>query len=186
MASLAQELAQLTRLVEDLRMLSLSDIGALVYHKEPVDLREVLEDGLSAARSAVESRCLSLTMDLAPGVRVMGDESRLAQVVANLLQNTLRYSEVPATLEVRLNAEAGQALVVWEDSSPGVPPADLLRLTERLFRVDASRARASGGSGLGLSIAEAIVDAHGGRMAASPSRLGGLRWDIRFPLLAAG
>jgi len=182
-ASLGQELAQLTRLVEDLRLLSLSDLGALSYHKEPVDLREVLEEGLAAARPAVDGRQLSLSLDLADGVNVLADESRLAQVVGNLLQNTLRYSAAPAALAVRLQADGDEARLTWQDSPPGVPPGDLARLTERLFRVDASRARTSGGSGLGLAIVKAIVEAHGGRMTPSHSDLGGLRWDIRLPLL---
>lgn len=180
--SLAQEVGQLTRLVEDLRVLSLSDIGALSYHKEPVDLAEVVSDALEAARPAVDDSRLIVTRDLSPGVTVVADEARLAQVVGNLLQNTLRYSEAPARLALKLRAEQGEAHLTWEDSSPGVPPADLSRLTERLFRVDGSRARASGGAGLGLAIVDAIVRAHGGAMRASASALGGLRWDIHLPL----
>jgi two-component system sensor histidine kinase BaeS len=71
--------------------------------------------------------------------------------------------------------------VDWEDSSPPVPEEDLPRLTERLFRVEGSRSRAGGGSGLGLAIAQAIVQAHGGTLAAAPSPLGGLRIELRFP-----
>jgi len=72
-------------------------------------------------------------------------------------------------------------ILTWEDSAPGVAVQDLPRLTERLFRVESSRSRASGGSGLGLSIVQAIVQAHGGRMSASASALGGLAWTIEFP-----
>ncbi|HMN81298.1 MAG TPA: HAMP domain-containing protein [Burkholderiaceae bacterium] len=183
--SLAQEVGQLTRLVEDLRVLSLSDIGALSYHKEPGALAEVVSDALEAARPAVDDSRLIVTRDLSPGVTVVADEARLAQVVGNLLQNTLRYSEAPARLALKLRAEQGEAHLTWEDSSPGVPAADLSRLTERLFRVDGSRARASGGAGLGLAIVDAIVRAHGGAMRASASALGGLRWDIRLPLHAS-
>ena len=71
--------------------------------------------------------------------------------------------------------------VTWEDSSPGVPQEDLARLTERLFRVEGSRSRAGGGSGLGLAIVRAIVEAHGGTLAAGASRLGGLRIELAFP-----
>lgn len=75
-----------------------------------------------------------------------------------------------------------EAQLTWEDTAPGVPAHALPRLTERLYRVDESRATASGGSGLGLAIAHAIVEGHGGRMQASASPLGGLRWDIWLPL----
>jgi two-component system sensor histidine kinase BaeS len=180
--SLAQEVAQLTRLVEDLRLLSLSDLGALTCHKEPLDLGELIEDSFGARQAAVHERALKLNLNLSPGVRVLADGDRLAQVFGNLLQNTLRYSEAPATLEVSLARDGDDAHVVWQDSSPGVPPQDLPRLTERLFRVDVSRARASGGSGLGLAIVKAIVDAHGGRLKPSASAIGGLRWELWLPL----
>ncbi|HSI60824.1 MAG TPA: ATP-binding protein [Ideonella sp.] len=181
-ASLAQEVVQLTRLVEDLRLLSLSDLGALSCQKEPLDLGELIEESFGARRTAMRDQGLKLALRLSPGVRVMADGDRLAQVFGNLLQNTLRYSEAPATLEVSLDRDGADAHVVWQDSAPGVPPQDLPRLTERLFRVDESRARASGGSGLGLAIVKAIVEAHGGRLAPSASPLGGLKWELWLPL----
>jgi len=183
-ASFAQEVQQLTRLVEDLRMLSLSDLGALTYRKEPVLLAEVLDDALSAGRGAITARGLSVRTELDPALRVDADSDRLTQVFGNLLQNTLRYTEAPAQLRVRLYADAGQARIDWEDSPPGVPDEDLPRLTERLYRVDESRARVSGGTGLGLAIVKAIVDAHGGRLEAGHSVFGGLRWSIWLPLSA--
>jgi two-component system sensor histidine kinase BaeS len=185
MDSIAQEVQQLTRLVEDLRLLSLSDLGALTYHKEPVQLAEVIGDALAAGRAAIAEKQLDVQTLLDASLAVDADAERLAQVFGNLLHNTLRYSEPPATLRVTLAAEAGQARVDWEDSPPGVIDADLPRLTERLYRVDESRARASGGSGLGLAIVKAIVDAHDGRMQASRSALGGLRWSIWLPLTQA-
>jgi two-component system sensor histidine kinase BaeS len=172
-ASIAQEVQQLTRLVEDLRLLSLSDLGALTYHKEPVPLAEVIGDALAAGRAAIAEQRLEVQTVLDASLIVAADADRLAQVFGNLLHNTLRYSEAPARLRITLAAEAGQARVDWEDSPPGVNDADLSRLTERLYRVDESRARASGGSGLGLAIVKAIVDAHDGRMEASRSALGG-------------
>jgi two-component system sensor histidine kinase BaeS len=74
--------------------------------------------------------------------------------------------------------------VGWEDASPGVPEAELAHLTERLYRVENSRNRSSGGSGLGLAIASALVSAHEGELVPGHSTLGGLRWDIRLPLLS--
>jgi two-component system sensor histidine kinase BaeS len=175
--SLASEASRLARLVEDLHTLSLSDLGALSYHMEPVDLAEVASDAIDAQRRALAEKGLQLELSLAPAT-IRGDAGRLAQVFGNLLQNSLRYTDAPGMLAVRIEPDAR---VIWEDSAPGVPPEDLPRLTERLFRVDGSRSRVGGGSGLGLAIARAIVDAHGGTLAASTSRLGGLRIEIRFP-----
>ncbi len=180
--SLAQGVMQLTRLVEDLRLLSLSDLGALSCRKEPLDLAESIEDCLASHRAAVQEHGLRVELSLASEVRALADGDRLSQVFGNLLQNTLRYSEAPARLRVSLARDGGEAHVVWEDSSPGVSPGDLPRLTDRLFRVDESRARVSGGSGLGLAIVKAIVDAHGGRLQPGASDLGGLQWELWFPL----
>jgi two-component system sensor histidine kinase BaeS len=181
-ASVAQEVQRLTRLVEDLRLLTLSDLGALTYRKEPLELDEVIADAVAAGRAAIEQQSLDLQLQLQDGVVVDADADRLAQVFSNLLQNTLRYTSSPAILRVSLATEGREARIDWEDSAPGVGDEDLTRLTERLYRVDASRSSSSGGSGLGLAIVQAIVDAHGGRMQAAHSSLGGLRWRIWLPL----
>ena len=179
-ASLATEAARLARLVEDLHILSMSDLGALSYHKEPLDLAEVIDDSVAAQRRALDEKGLHVELELDP-VTVVGDADRLSQVFGNLLQNSLRYTDSPGSLKIRSSKTAEGATVVWEDSSPGVPSQDLARLTERLFRVEGSRSRAGGGSGLGLAIAHAIVQAHGGTLAAEPSPLGGLRIRLSFP-----
>ena len=98
MDSIAQEVQQLTRLVEDLRLLSLSDLGALTYRKEPVCLGEVIDDALAAGRAAIAERGLVVRTELNPALAVDADADRLAQVYSNLLHNTLRYSEPPGEL----------------------------------------------------------------------------------------
>jgi two-component system sensor histidine kinase BaeS len=182
MASVAQEVHQLTRLVEDLRLLSLSDLGALTCRKEPAQLADIIDDALLAGRAAITDKGLQVQVDVDQSLVVDVDSDRLAQVFGNLLQNTLRYTEAPARLAIRAVSDGANARIEWEDSAPGVADVDLPRLTERLFRVDESRTRASGGTGLGLAIVKAIVDAHGGRMQASHSTLGGLRWSIWLPV----
>lgn len=181
--SLAQETNRLTRLVEDLRMLSLSDLGALDYRFELLDFGRFVGNHLNDAASLHTYADLNLRCELAEHVHIRADGDRLDQVLSNLLQNTLRYSSAPATLHIRVQREADEAVLIWEDSAPGVPDEALPRLTERLFRLDASRASDSGGTGLGLAIVHAIVQGHDGHMAASASPLGGLRWEIRFPLI---
>jgi two-component system sensor histidine kinase BaeS len=168
--SLAGDTARLSRLVEDLHTLSLSDLGALSYHKEPVDLAEIVSEVVDARRTA-----LSVVKDLEPSP-LLGDADRLGQVFSNLLENSLRYTDVPGKISV----STGKGFVIWEDSSPGVPEAELPKLTERLYRVEGSRSRNGGGSGLGLAIARAIVEAHGGTLTAAASPLGGLRIELRF------
>ncbi len=178
--SLGAEAARLARLVDDLHTLSLSDLGALSYHKEPVDLAEVAAEAIDAQRAALEQKGLRVDTRLQPAI-ISADSGRLAQVFANLMQNTLRYTDGPGRLSVSIKNHPDRVTVEWEDSSPGVAPEDLPRLTERLFRIDGSRSRDGGGSGLGLAIAHAIVQAHGGRLTAHPSALGGLRMALEFP-----
>ena len=180
-ASLAHETARLTRLVEDLHTLSLSDLGALTYHREPVDLADVLRDTVSSQRREAEAGGLTLTLDLEDDTVVLADETRLAQVFANLMQNSVRYTNAPGRISIVLKREGDRAVVEWHDTAPGVAGEDVPRLTERLYRVEASRNRASGGSGLGLAIARAIVEGHGGSLTATASPLGGLGIRLVFP-----
>ncbi|MFG6666033.1 ATP-binding protein [Halomonas sp. HNIBRBA4712] len=185
LGSLAQEVDQLERLVADLRLLSQSDAGALDIQLVPMDLSESLEGRLTDADRWLEESGLALSTDIAPNVTVLGDPQRLRQLWSNLLDNSCAYTLAPGALDVQLYIEAHQAVVIWQDSAPGVPESELARLTERLYRVEGSRSRASGGSGLGLSIASALAGAHDATLTASTSPLGGLRWTLRFALLSS-
>lgn len=178
--SLAHEAARLGRLVEDLHLLSMSDLGALTYYTEPVDMAEIVEEVLKVHAGALADHPLHVKTSLQRAM-VMADAARLAQVYGNLLQNSLRYTDAGGRLAVSVYADADRVIVRWEDSAPGVPADELERLTDRLYRVDGSRSRAGGGSGLGLAIVKAIVDAHHGSMRAEASALGGLAWQMEFP-----
>jgi two-component system sensor histidine kinase BaeS len=178
--SLAHEVERLGRLVEDLHLLSMSDLGALTYYNEAVDIAEVIDDVVNSHRRAIEERGLQIETRLQKGI-VLADAARLAQVFGNLMQNTIRYTDKGGRIAVRVQVADGRIVVDWEDSSPGVADSELARLTDRLYRVDGSRSRAGGGSGLGLAIAKAIVEAHHGSMKARRSALGGLWWQLEFP-----
>ena len=180
-ASLAHETSRLTRLVEDLHTLSLSDRGALSYHPEPVDVADAVRDAVAAQRREAETRNLDVRLDLEEGTLVFADETRLGQVFANLMQNSLRYTDAPGRVAIAVRREGDRAIVDWQDSAPGVGADELPRLTERLYRVESSRSRAGGGSGLGLAIARAIVEGHGGTLSVAASELGGLGVRLVFP-----
>jgi two-component system, OmpR family, sensor histidine kinase BaeS len=180
-SSLASETSRLARLVEDLHTLSLSDLGALTYYREPLAIAEVIEDVLDAQRRTLTQQRLEVRTELDESARVHGDEARLGQVFANLLQNSVRYTDAPGTIAVKAERRGERVIVTWEDSAPGVPAEELQRLTERLYRVEGSRNRASGGAGLGLAIAKAIVAGHGGTLGARASALGGIAIEIALP-----
>jgi len=146
-----------------------------------VDLAEVLRDTVSAQRREAEARGLAVSLELEDDTFVLADETRLAQVFANLMQNSLRYTDAPGRIAVAVRREGDRAVVEWHDSAPGVAADEMPRLTERLYRVEASRSRATGGSGLGLAIARAIVEGHDGTITATASPLGGLGIRLVFP-----
>ncbi|MDR5865491.1 ATP-binding protein [Halomonas koreensis] len=184
LGSLAQEVGQLERLVADLRLLSQSDAGALEVQLAPLDLAASLTARLEEAGPWLADQGLALEVEAPGPAWIRGDAQRLRQLWTNLLDNTHAYTRPPGRLRVGLTPAGDRYRLRWEDSAPGVPEAELPRLTERLYRVEGSRSRASGGSGLGLSIAMALARAHGAEMTASSSPLGGLCWTLTFPAIA--
>ena len=181
---------RLGRLIDDLYELSMTDLGALTYRKAPVDLLELVSDELDTFQGAFAEACIALVLsadaaDETHDWTVHGDAQRLSQLLRNLLRNTLAYTNRGGELRVSLSRQGGSAHIDFDDTAPGVPAPDLPRLFERLYRVDASRSRATGGAGLGLAIARNIVAAHSGAISAAASPLGGLRVQVTLPLASA-
>lgn len=183
LASLQSEVATLSKLVNDLYDLSLSDIGALSYRMTDVEIGDVLETTLAAFRQRMAERQLKVETNIDPRVLVNGDEGRLQQLFNNLLENCARYTRTGDTVRVSCRSTNGDVLVEIEDSGPGVPADILPRIFERFVRAEASRNRSHGGAGLGLAICRNIVEAHGGTIAASTGALGGLSIGIKLPRL---
>jgi len=184
LASLHGETVRLSRLIDDLRDLTLADAGALTYRFERIDLGVLVAERLEPARARLAEAGIELVLDTDGPVPVDADDQRLAQLVDNLLQNSLRYTDAGGRLEVRVGRRDDLALVRWEDSAPGVPEPSLPHLFDPLYRVDDSRRRRTGGSGLGLAIVGKITEAHGGRVRATASPLGGLAIELEVPLAA--
>lgn len=182
LASLHAEATRLSRLIDDLRDLTLSDAGALDYRFERIDLTALVVERLERTRARLADAGLSLGVESAGPLVTEADAQRLAQLIDNLAQNSLRYTDAGGRLEVRLERRGDEARLSWADSAPGVSAADLPNLFDPLYRVDASRRRASGGSGLGLAIVGKIAEAHGGHVRAATSPLGGLAIELCLPL----
>jgi len=185
--SLHGEVLRLTKLVDDLHQLALADAGDLHCELRELDIQAVLVPLLERyrPRAAAAGLALGWGQGRAPGlapVPVRADAGRLEQVLVNLLENSLRYTDAGGRIEVQLSVRDGRAELTIDDSAPGVPPGAYARLFERLYRVDRARTRERGGSGLGLSICKALVAAHGGEIVAQPSALGGVRIRLRLPL----
>ena len=180
--SLQEETRHLTRLVDDLHQLALADLDALPCTMGPVDLGDIARRVGERFRAQADRKGLRLELQLPAGhLPLQADAQRLEQLLANLLQNSIRYTDAPGRIVVRVEARAGAAALVVEDSAPGVTAAECELLFDPLYRADKARSRRNGGSGLGLAICRAIVHAHGGKIAASPSALGGLAVTATLP-----
>lgn len=175
---------RLGRVVDDLYDLSMTDLGAQSYHKLDMDPIQVLTDDIEAFRPRFAAAGLSLTLDDHQGrpARLQADAQRLSQLFRNLLRNSLRYTDRGGGLAVAFKNTSSALVIDFQDSPPGVPEEALPRLFERLYRVEGSRSRDTGGAGLGLAIARNICEAHGGRIEARPAPQGGLWIRVELPL----
>lgn len=182
--SLHADVLRLSRLVDDLYELSMSEIGALSYRKQSVDPMEILQDDLDSLAPRFAERNIAVRFEPVsdPDTRLHADADRLSQLFRNLLNNTLRYTDPGGSIGIRATSHDGWLHLEFQDSSPGVPDAELPRLFDRFYRVEASRNREHGGAGLGLALSKNIVEAHDGRIEARPSPLGGLWVHIELPL----
>lgn len=181
---LHRDLMRLGRLVDDLHELTTTDLGALAYRKAETEPVAILSADVAAfaARFAKAGLLLSFDDGGLESITMTADEQRLSQLFRNLLRNSLAYTDVGGRVQVRVRQAQSRLLIDLEDSQPGVPEEALPRLFERLYRHDPSRSREAGGAGLGLAIAQNVVEAHEGTIQARHSALGGVWIHIELPL----
>jgi two-component system, OmpR family, sensor histidine kinase BaeS len=186
MLSLQEEVLRIGALVDDLHLLALSDLKALPCQFAKLDALNFAQRLARRFDSRTQAAKLTLTTTFVGETdqAVMWDSTRIAQLLGNLLENSLRYTDAPGRIVLAMKPIADRIVIDIDDSAPGVPAADLPHLFEPLYRADAARSRHRGGSGLGLAICEAIVRSHGGHITAGPSTLGGLHVQIDLPRVA--
>lgn len=186
MRRVEDEAARMGLLVEDLLMLARLDQQRPLT-REPVDLLRLVADAVHDAGAVSPDR--AITIDAAGSERpvVLGDDARLRQVFGNLVSNALTHtpSGTPVTLRLRTDHDRRQAVVEVVDAGPGLSSEQVGRVFERFYRADASRTRAQGGSGLGLSIVAALVAAHGGTVDVDSEPGRGATFRVRLPLAPA-
>jgi len=157
------EAQRLNRLVDDLRILSLSDAGELQLSCTFVSLEELLEHVAAAYTPHARKKNIVLQVHLAPSLpNVNIDQDRMMQVLGNLLDNALRYTPVDGCITLSAGCSSSHVELRVQDSGPGIPAEDFIFVFDRFYRGDKSRRRVEGGSGLGLAIAKSIVELHGG------------------------
>lgn len=182
--SLSDETRILNRLVEDLHFLAISDLSGPLCHFEPDDAVALIQNAVQRFTSRAEGAGLVLiaNAEIGKSLPVNWDASRIDQLLNALLVNSLRYTDAPGKITLSLDSDGTEALISVEDSAPAVAEEHLQHLFEPLYRVEEARDRESGGSGLGLAVCKKIVEAHGGKITAQTSGLGGLSILIQIPL----
>ena len=181
--SVRDEVTHLSALVDDLHSLTLTDSGALAYKMQRVDLDEMVQLTVDSFLGQALKKDLELSYSSPDKNFILqGDEQRLRQLLRNLLDNSVRYTDSGGKISVLLKKDRQQAQLTISDSAPGADRDECEHLFERLYRLEGSRNRNSGGSGLGLAICRNIVEAHGGQITAQPGPDGGLLITTTLPL----
>lgn len=179
---IGEEVDRLRSVVEGLLLLARADAGRMVMQMEPVRLTRVVEAQVEAFQAQAQTASIDLRALASATDPISGDERWLHQLLGNLLGNALKFTPPGGAVSVVLDQEGDEVRLRVQDSGPGIPEEDLDRVFERFFRSDPARSRTHApGSGLGLSIAGWIVEAHGARIQASNRPEGGAEFTVWFP-----
>jgi signal transduction histidine kinase len=179
--ALHEEVAILARLADDLQVLTLSDAGTLVVSLESLDAAAEAERALNAFPARNGHTRIVLESD-ERALRVRADRRRLGQVLRNLIQNALTHSPPDEPVRVRVAREDDQVAFTVEDRGPGIAPEHLPHIWDDFYRVDPSRDRRTGGSGLGLAVVRRLVQAQGGTASVASSPGSGSSFIVRLPI----
>jgi two-component system, OmpR family, sensor histidine kinase AdeS len=175
------QVESLTQIVEDLRIVSLATAGQLTIVCEPMEAATEIGLLLITMRPALEAAGFYVGIDLAPCM-IDADPNRIRQAALALIENARTHAEVGRAIQIETLSEGEDAIIRVSDRGPGIPLDQIERIFEPFWRGDASRNRASGGSGLGLSVVASIVAAHRGFVSAFPRKGGGVTFELRFPI----
>lgn len=181
--SLNEEAALLSRLVDELQELSLAEAGELKLVYQAEDITKLVKQAVTPWQPQLAAKEISLSLDLPDNLPLVNiDWQRVNQVLHNLLENAVAYTHKGGTINVAATTQGDWVEVCVSDTGEGIPAEDLPNIFERFYRVDKSRARVTGGSGLGLTIAKRLVEAHGGTITVQ-SKLGkGSRFSFTLPI----
>ena len=181
LASCVAEMERLSGLIEDVESLTRLEGDVLALHPEETDMAAFLSPALDAFAPLFERAGVALRRELAAGLAAAIDPDRFRHVIDNLLSNALRYTPAGGDVAVRLLARDEHVVIEVEDTGIGISEADLPHVFERFYRADESRARVTGGRGVGLAIARATVEAHGGTISVTSQRGRGSCFTVTLP-----
>jgi two-component system sensor histidine kinase SenX3 len=181
-ARMVDEAHRVSRTIDDLLELSRIELGEEPV-RDVVDVLDVVDGAVDRTRSIAETRATVIeVLDAPPGIQVLGDRRQLVSALANLIENAVKYSEVGATVQVRVRAEGDWVELMVADHGIGIPVHDHDRIFERFYRVDKGRSRDTGGTGLGLAIVRHVATNHRGEVQVSSQEGEGSTFVLRIPL----
>ena len=180
--STAEEVARMSKIVDDLLTLAHRDENRLELLLEPVNPGQVATAVAAQLRPLAERAGVQLSVEAPAVAPVVADRARLTQVVTNLVDNAVKYTGAGGSVQVRVQDKADGAELAVTDTGPGIAPEHLPRVFDRFYRLDAARTRSRGGSGLGLAICRELVEAHGGRMRAESVPGAGSTFTFAVPV----
>ena len=178
-----EEIDRIDSMLTTLMDISEAQTGAMRLTHAPVRVTTIFDETIELYADAADARGVTLTADAPADLVLDADYNRLRQVLANLVDNAVKYTRHGGRVELRARSVDGQVEILVRDTGIGIPPDELPRIWDRLFRGD--RSRSEKGLGLGLSVVKAIVEAHGGTVSASSSENDGTTFTLRFPLTKA-
>jgi signal transduction histidine kinase len=181
LADCVEESDHLLTLLNTLMDISEAETGTLKLRLERVNASDLVEDTVDLYRHVAEEKQIVVTTATIPDLWLTADRSRLRQILANLLDNAIKYTPAGGRVTVRWEAAPQQVCLEVEDTGIGIPERDLPRIFERFYRVDKARSRETGGTGLGLSIVKHLVGLHGGDVRVENRAAGGARFTVRIP-----
>lgn len=183
---LQEEVMRLTRLVGELRELSLAEAGQLVLHPAPLDINGLLQRTVDMLQPLLEEKSVQVRCQWGTLPEIQADRDRLQQVFYNVLTNGLRYAPQNGELVVKTRSGTASLRVEIMDNGPGIAAAELPYIFDYFYRGDKSRSRESGGTGIGLSLARRFVESHGGKIWAGNRPGGGAVVTMEIPVIFSG
>ncbi|BCS34813.1 two-component sensor histidine kinase [Luteitalea sp. TBR-22] len=183
LAECVEEADRVNAMLHSLMDISEAETGTMALRREPVPLAELVRQTVDMYEDAAEDGRIAIATHVEPALVVPVDRTRMRQVLANLLDNAIKYSPEDGHIVIRASEADGRAVLTVEDDGPGIPADELPRVWERLYRGD--RSRSTRGLGLGLSLVKAIVEAHGGSVGVESAVGAGSRFEIRLPLTSS-
>jgi heavy metal sensor kinase len=180
--SALEETNRMSRIVESLLTISRLDAGDAELDRSHLDLSDLAMSTADEMRVLAQEKSIALRTSTEDNVWVEGDRTRLQQVIANLIDNAIKYTPEGGAVDVKVRREHGKGVLDVTDNGVGIPTTAIPHVFERFYRVDKARSRASGGAGLGLSIVKAICTAHGGEISVSSEEGRGSCFHVELPL----